>query len=259
MADRVIAGRILCDAGDNCRLGYRQLAGGFAEIALRCRLDTECILTEVDGIHVLEKDLILVVIFGDLQRKVLLLKLTLDLFNRIFSLGGPVCEDRIFQQLLGDGTCTLCLRSAGFQELPAGTQHTLEVNAVVQIETLVLDGNEGFAEVVRQLVHGLHAETVGVGADILVDLIALAVVDNRCLTGCNDSVQPDGRRGGKDAPERTDPRGNAADADTDNGNQHQLHKAEQDFLFYFYCFGIQCLLLRTNSLLSIIHEIRLSG
>ena len=70
----------------------------------------------------------------------------------------------------------------------AGTKHAFKVDAVVLIKTLVLDGYKGLAEIIRQLVHGFDTETVGVGADILVDLISGTVVDNGGLTGCHNGI-----------------------------------------------------------------------
>ena len=107
MPDRVVLGRILCDAGDDGTFGQRQVAAVLAEITQGSGFDTQSILSQVDSIHIAQQDLILAVIFGDLQGEILLLDLTLDLFDLITTLRSPVGKDGIFQQLLSDGTCTL--------------------------------------------------------------------------------------------------------------------------------------------------------
>ena len=113
MPDRVVLGRILRDAGDDRAFRDGQIAAVLAEITQGCGFDTQCILSQVDSVHIAQQDLILAVIFGDLQGEILLLDLTFDLFDLVIPLGSPVGEDGVLQQLLGDGTCTLGLFTAG--------------------------------------------------------------------------------------------------------------------------------------------------
>ena len=140
-------------------------------------------MPQVDSVHILQKNLVLVIILCDFQSKILFLNFSLDFFNLIFSLGSPFGKDGIFQQLLGNGTCTLGFVTTGFQELPACTNHCLEVDAAVLVKTFVLDGDKGFSQIIGQFIHGLHTKTVGVGTDILVNLVAFTVIDYGGLTG----------------------------------------------------------------------------
>ena len=97
MPDRVVLGRILRDAGDDSTFGQRQVTAVLAEVTQGCGFDTQSILSKVDSVHIAQQDLILTVIFGDLQGEILLLDLTLDLFDLITTLRSPVGKDSIFQ------------------------------------------------------------------------------------------------------------------------------------------------------------------
>ena len=89
------------------------------------------------------------------------------------------------------------------------------------IETLVLDCHEGFAHVVGNLIHA-YGETVGVGADILVDLVAFTVIDDGSFSYRHDIGQPDRGSGREDAAENTDTGGYTADADAYDSSKHDL-------------------------------------
>ena len=110
--DGIVAGRILGDGGDDRRLGDRQVAGGFPEITFGGRFHAQRVLSQVDGVHVLQKDGIFFKILGNFLCQILFLKLSLDLFDHIFAFGGPAREDGIFQELLGDGAGALSLFEA---------------------------------------------------------------------------------------------------------------------------------------------------
>ena len=53
------------------------------------------------------------------------------------------------------------------------------------IEAFILNGYESLAHVVGNLVHA-DGETVGVGTDVLVDLVALSVIDDGSFADCHD-------------------------------------------------------------------------
>ena len=111
------------------------------------------------------------------------LELSFDFLDFVFSFGSPFGEDSIFQQLLGNGTSSLCFITTGFQKLPAGTDHSFEIDAAMLVKSFVLDGDKGFSKIIGQFIHGLHTKTVGVGTDILVNLVAFTVIDYGGLTG----------------------------------------------------------------------------
>ena len=89
------------------------------------------------------------------------------------------------------------------------------------IEAFVLDRHEGFAHVVGNLVHA-YGETVGVGADILVDLIAFLIIYDSGFTNGYNIGQPDRGSGREDAAESTDTGSYTADADAYDSGQHDL-------------------------------------
>ena len=63
------------------------------------------------------------------------------------------------------------------------------------IEAFILNGYESLAHVVGNLVHA-DGETVGVGTDVLVDLVALSVIDDGSFADCHDIRQTDRGGGG---------------------------------------------------------------
>ena len=128
----------------------------------------------------------------------------------------------------------------------------------MQIETLVLYGYERLSQIIRQLVDGFNAKTVGVAADILVDFIARAVIDHGGLTGCYHIIEADDGGGGQDSLEGAQACGCAADTDADECGQRKLDQSQQQLSFYFCCLGVQRLLFCAYSLFSVIHEVHLS-
>ena len=182
--DGIVIGRILGNTSDYRTLGQGQLATGLAEITLGCGFHTQGILSQVNSIHVSYQYLILGKLLGNFQGQVLFLDFTLDFLNHIFAFGGPFRENGILQKLLGNGTGTLRLFTAGLNKLECGTEHTLHINTVMLVETFILNGHKGLAQMVGNLVHG-HMDTVRIGTHILIQLVAFAVVYDGGLTGSN--------------------------------------------------------------------------
>ena len=96
------------------------------------------------------------------------------------------------------------------------------------IEAFILNGYESLAQVVGNLVHA-DGETVGVGTDVLVNLVALSVIDDGGFADSHDIRQTDRGGGGEDTAESTDTGGYAADADTDKSCQHDLDTGQSNF------------------------------
>ena len=106
-ADGIIFVGILSNTCDDGAFGHGQIAGGLAEIALGSRFHSQGILAQIDGVHVLQKDLILGINLRNFQSQVLLLEFPLKLFDPVFSFGGPFGKNRVFQKLLGNGAGAL--------------------------------------------------------------------------------------------------------------------------------------------------------
>ena len=73
--------------------------------------------------------------------------------------------------------------------MESGTGDRLEVDTVVLIETLILAGDEGQCQVPRDGIPG-YLDAVRVHADIAVDLIPFAVINDGGLSGGDNVFQP---------------------------------------------------------------------
>ena len=171
--DRIIAGRILGSRRENRALGQIQVGDRLAEIALAGRLDTERTLTQVDGVEVVLQD---DVFAGDLFNpggQNLLLDLTVKL-----GLEGLLCrptgEVVVLQQLLSDGRSPLHFGTAGEKAGDKSAHEALVINAVVAVEALVLNGDKGLLNRIRDFVDR-HIGAVGAGRGKAVQLMPLLV------------------------------------------------------------------------------------
>ena len=100
IADRVVPGRILRNARDHRRLRECQVRYGFVEIPLACRLHSERVLPEIDGIQIVFENFFLGSDLFQLDGKVLLLDLAIDPVP--LGLIRPVREIIILEKLLGN-------------------------------------------------------------------------------------------------------------------------------------------------------------
>ena len=175
MGNRVKPGRILGDAGNDGALGEGQGIHRFIKIPQRGSLNAQGVLPQVDGIHVIEQNLVLGHGFGQFNGQVLLLDLSFHTVGKA-GLTGPVRKDIVLQELLGDGTGTLRKMELVGDAYIGGPENTLDVNAVVLIETLVLNGNESVCQILRNHILG-HGDPVGILGDQLGRLIALQVIN----------------------------------------------------------------------------------
>ena len=76
MDNGVIPGRILCNSGNNGTFGQIKFIYLLVKITKRCGLDTQGILSQVDGIHVVYQNGILIHYLFQLNSQVLLLDFT---------------------------------------------------------------------------------------------------------------------------------------------------------------------------------------
>ena len=176
----VVLGRILGDGRDTGRLGKGEVTDRLIEIALARRLDAKRILPQVDGIQVVFKDGLLAGDLFELNGQVLLLDLPVDfLLGRGF--GGPVREVVVLQELLGNGRGALG-KMPGGQSRKARPEDAPDIDAVVLVETLVLDGHESLLYIVGNLVDG-HVLPIGPGSRQGLDFAPVLVVDGRKIAG----------------------------------------------------------------------------
>ena len=173
IGDGIVARGILRDAGDDRGLGEGQIADGFAEIAQRSGLYAEGIVPEVDGVQVIQQNIILAHGLLELHGKILFLDFTADGFHA--RLAGPPGENIVLDQLLGDRGSTLGEVSAG-DGVPGRAEDTLNIDAAVRVETLVLDGDKRVLHILRDHVHG-DRDPVRIRGDQLGNLVSVRVID----------------------------------------------------------------------------------
>ena len=95
--------------------------------------------------------------------------------------------------------------------------------------------------------------TVGVDADILVNLIAFAVVYNGSFSGSHHIAEPDLRSGCQNAVEGADSACNSADNQADESSQGQLNQGNAELPGPLFCFRIKSLLSCSDASFSVIH------
>ena len=145
VADKGIIHRgIVCDGDEAGALRQSQVLGVLAEIHARGRLGTKAGLTEVGRVEVACKNLILIIPLFQLQRPVDLHHLALD--------SDLIVTRNVFDKLLGNGGAALHAPSGHCAEY--GPNGALPVHALVRIKTLVLNGHNGLAQIIRDLVTG---------------------------------------------------------------------------------------------------------
>ena len=138
----VVAGRVR-DAREGRRLVERQLARVLIKVGDARRLDAVGALAVVDGVEVHHEDLVLGVRLLHLDGDVGLADLALERALKLL-----VGQDRVAHQLLRDGRGAL---GAACQLGEDGADDALRVDAVVLVETLVLDVHRGGENVVGDL------------------------------------------------------------------------------------------------------------
>ena len=152
MCDRVVFRRILCNSGNNCALGKSQFGYILAEILIAGRLYTVAAGPQIDDIQIIFQDLILVQHLFQLYGQVLFLNFAVQaLLEGTFT--GPVRENGIFQQLLGDGACPFG-KASGFQTGPGSPDNSPHIDPVVLVKTRIFNGYERMLQIRRNFVDG---------------------------------------------------------------------------------------------------------
>ena len=156
--DRVELGRVLGDTGKCGTFRKIQIPDVFIKIFLGCSLYTVGTCTQIDGVQVILEDHIFVIFLFNFYSKVLFLKFT----GKTFQLCGfisPVCKNIILQKLLCDSTGTF-RKITGCDRFHSGTCNTPDINTVMLIKTLILNGHYCVLQIDRDLLQR-HRETVG--------------------------------------------------------------------------------------------------
>ena len=156
--DRIKLRGVLRNTGYNGAFRDRQLIAGFVKISLRSCFYAERAMSEVDRVEIVEQDRILAHRFLQLDRTVLLLQFSLDPLH--LCLIGPVGEDIVLDQLLGNGTGAL-REVAGGQSDHRCTKNPRGIDAVVLIKPLILDRHKGMCQIIRDHITG-YGDSVGI-------------------------------------------------------------------------------------------------
>ena len=142
---RVPARRRLGQPGDHRVLRQTQLVDGLAVIRLRGGTDAIGTAAEVDLVQVQLQDLLLGQLALDAQRQEDLLDLA--------DVGLLVAEKEVTGQLHGDGAAARAL-FAGACQLHRGAQDTLIVDPGMLVKAVILGGQEGLLQHLRDLCQG---------------------------------------------------------------------------------------------------------
>ena len=220
VAARVVVIGAAGHAGEHGAFAQRQLAQLLAEVAVGRDLHAVIAAAQEDGVEVALQDLRLGVARFQLHGQVGLLQLAL-----VALLAG---EHGLLDELLGDGGAAL--RGAGGQVGHQRADDALHVHAVVLVKARVLHGDERVLQHLGDLVDGDHHAILG--ALVVGDQVALAVVDEGGLVLCAERGEVERRRGIDvrlgDADQRAGQRQTRAQdqqrGEADGGHQH----AEQE-------------------------------
>ncbi|MNX71375.1 hypothetical protein D3C86_1026890 [compost metagenome] len=173
---RVLVGRVAFGTSQQerelCAFGEGQLLGLLAEVVERGSLDAVAVVAPVDLVQVHLQDLGLGVAVLDLDGK-----------PGVGDLAPPalvVGQKEVLGELLRDGARALGLAALG-EVREGGAGDALEVDAVVVVEAVVLDGDDGLDQGLGDLAEG-HDLAVLLAVDVG-EQVPLGVVDPRGFGG----------------------------------------------------------------------------
>ena len=151
------------------------------KVGLTSSLNTKCVRTEVDGVGILGKNLVLGEEELQLVGRYPLLTLQYEHFDarniaqqscRIFR----TSTEQVLGQLLGDGRCTTCIMMQGI--VLQCCSECLIVDTMMAVETLVLCINQRLPE---GRIHILVTHRGTVLTEELTYLLAIGTINHRCL------------------------------------------------------------------------------
>ena len=193
VVDRVVRRRRPHEAGEERRLDERQLVGGGAEVGLGGGLDAVGVVAEEDGVQVALEDGVLGVLTVEHQGVV-------DLQQLVPTVALEPGEEVVLDDLHGDRRGALLRRRGG--EVGQRRPHeAADVDAVVAVELLVLDEQEGVLDVLgdrrqRDRLAVLQLEHADLVAQRVVDVGALGErlerrqLDRQLLVGVGHRPDP---------------------------------------------------------------------
>ena len=135
---RVVAPGELDDPGDHGRLGQVHLGDVLVEVRLGRGLNPVGAVAQVHGVEVLQQDEVLAVLVLEAGGVPDFLELSA---SRLFG----ITDDGQLHVLLGDGRAALA-DTASLQVCPCGPDDGLQVDAIVDVEPFVLDGDDGVTD-----------------------------------------------------------------------------------------------------------------
>ena len=156
--NRIIIRRILRNSRNDRAFRQIQLADRLAKIPSRCRFYAERAVSQVDGVHIIQENVILTHGLFQLHSKIPLLNLTPHTLGEGFI--RPSGEHIVLDQLLRNGTGTLGKMPACHAD-HHGTQDTLHINTGMLVKTLILNCNKGMLQILRHHIQ-CHRNTVGI-------------------------------------------------------------------------------------------------
>ena len=211
-------------------------------------------MAQVDGVHIVDQDVVLAHLLFELDGEVLFLNFTLHALGK--RLTGPAGEDVVLDELLGDGGSALG-KISGRDAFDGSTENTLNINAVVIVEAVILDGDKGVLQVLGNLVDG-HRNAVGIGGDKFGGLIAVTVVHERGVPGGGHVDVADIRRRIDNRAEGSDSDTKREDDDGQNDDQKNLKRRESSLSFPLLCFACEAALFCRYAVSAVIciHSLR---
>ena len=176
MGDGIVAGGILRDGCDDRAFGKIQIPDAFSEITPGSGLHAKSILPQIDGVHVIFQDLVLVHLLLQPDGQVLLLDLALELIREAaLALACPRGQHVVLDELLGDGARALGKFSGGESHI-GRAQDAPQVDAVMLVKSFVLDGHKSVCQILRDVLHA-DRDPVGALRVQLGGLVSLRVID----------------------------------------------------------------------------------
>ena len=175
----IVERRIVGDSDQAGTLGKAELGDILGKIGIGSRPDAISLFSQIDGIEIPFQDLFFIILFLHLQRAEDLHELPAD--------RDLVVAGQVLHQLLGDGGCAVGAVRA-HKEVRACPHGTKPVHTVMLKEPLVLDGNCGIDQIIRDLIIG-SPDPVFIAVEILKGLklsgLLVLIVDHGGL------VQPE--------------------------------------------------------------------
>ena len=220
MRDRIVLRRVLCDAGEDRRLGQRQVLDVLVEVLFRCGLHAVGSGAEIDRVQVVFQNQVLIFkLLLELHREILLLELALDPVDQRLLLG-PCREYVVLEELLRNRRSALREPASVLDAGDDRAENALRVDAAVLVEALILDCDDCMLQGHRDIVER-YGGPVRVRGRELLELVAFRVINERRVSAWRDVDAVDIGRVGDDSADHSDRSAYENDDQADqSGEQH---------------------------------------